>query len=470
MSLLGLWHPAGACAGDGVLRIGDPALEPDGSLDVAVVAPARGTRRRRLRALVAEAGIRLAPDGIGWIVVERRARASGERAARRAGLVVVDRVLMIPGWPASTHLVPLVPAALRDAGVRHLGLSPRSARVLALLARAGATRMLLARAAPSCAVVVARRAPPAPLAWLGEIDGAGVWTATVSSGPRRDASVAVALRHRTGCARPDLAVKVALDAAGAARVHAERDALELLGAAAAAAGAAIAVPRTRAAGGPAILVADALPGQPAAALLRRSPAQLDAVLRAVGDWLLAWNRATATTATASQALLERRLVAPAARLAAARPALAQHAEAMRRLAASLEGTALVTVAVHDDLTMSNVLVGPSGLAIVDWEAASADGLPLLDLWYALADGVARARRVAHVQAVEMLTRGSSPLPPALAGLPGRHAAALGISTGQALLGFHACWLSHADDELRRRQAGPFLPVVEALAAQGGARA
>jgi hypothetical protein len=243
---------------------------------------------------------------------------------------------------------------------------------------------------------------------------------------------------------------------------AERDVLQL-GAAAGGAGPA---PGTgRAAAGPAMLVTGALPGSPASGLLRRAPDRLGAVLHAVADWLLAWNRATAGSSRATAALLERRLLGPAERIAAAVPATARHAASMRALAERLDGAPLVTVAAHRDLTMSNVLVGSTGLGVVDWEAAGADDLPLLDLWYALADGVARARGVDHRHAVASLRAAATTLPAGLAALPARHAAALGLSADQARLGFHACWLGHADDELSRGTPGPFLAVVEAIAAQ-----
>jgi hypothetical protein len=403
----------------------------------------------------------MAPDGIAWIVVGRTRRGSAARAARRAGLVVVDRVLMVPPWPATAHLVALAPGALADAGVRHLGLSPRRARLRASLCGARMGRALLARGARGCALVAARPGAPAPLSWLGAIDGGAVAGATASAGPRRDAPVAVVLRFARGSSSPDLAVKIALDADAVERVCAERAALVRLGPVAAAAGAAVPTPRPAQAAG--VLAVDALPGRPASALLAGSAAQTDGVLRVVASWLLAWNRSTAVTCRATPALLEQWLLGPAARVAAALPSTARHAECMRQLAARLEGSALVTVAAHNDLTMSNVLLDEGRLSIVDWEAAQADGLPLLDLWYALADGVARGRRVGHARAVELLVSAAPGPLRSLAELPAAHAAEQGISSDQALLAFHACWLRHADDELRRGTPGPFLAAAEAVA-------
>jgi hypothetical protein len=113
--------------------------------------------------------------------------------------------------------------------------------------------------------------------------------------------------------------------------------------------------------------------------------------------------------------------------------------------------------------MANVLAARRAPGIIDWEAATAAGLPLVDLWYALADGVARAGRVTHASAVAALATDRAPAPPVLAMLPAQHAAALRLSVEEGTLAFHACWLGHADTELRRGDEGPFSGVVRAVA-------
>jgi hypothetical protein len=459
-----MWHPTGAPR----LRLalgqwaGTGGGEDDGPVDLAVVAPSGvEVSRAWLRRSISLAGERLAADGVLWIIVSRRWRGTAERALRRCDLVLLDAVLTIPAWPHSEHLVPLEPAALRDAGPRHLGLPRAAAWIAGGLVSANGVRRLVRRVAPGCALVAAREPRPRVLRWLGDLDGRGIATATVSAGPRRGARVAVAMRFGARKHAPDLVVKVALDETGMKRVQAERAALERLGAAAASAGAEVPVPRPSTP--PWLLATSALAGRPAAAVLASASRRLEPIAAAVADWLLEWNSATASEMPATEALLDELLVGPADRLTAAGVAAEHYAAAMTMLAGRLQGRGLLVVAAHNDLTMANVLDGGQSLGILDWESATAVGLPLVDLWYALADGVVHASSVTHAGAVEALVAGRPPAPAELARTPAKHAAALGLTVDQAILAFHACWLGHADDELRRGLAdGPFMAVVRGV--------
>jgi hypothetical protein len=276
--------------------------------------------------------------------------------------------------------------------------------------------------------------------------------------------VAVVLRFQRRGHAPDLVVKVALDEAGMYRLQSERAALERLGAGAAGAAAAVPVPKPSSC--PWVLATGVLEGRSAATVLASAPRRLLPIAGGVSDWLLRWNAATASRAAATAELLDQLMIAPVRRLVAAGTATEQYAHAITMLARRVEGHGLVTVAAHNDLTMANVLVGREAPGILDWEAATAAGLPLVDLWYVLADGVARAGSVTRASAVEALVTGRPPAPPALARLPAQHAAALRLTLDETLVAFHACWLGHADDELRRGLAdGPFTHVVRVTAAR-----
>jgi hypothetical protein len=461
-----LWHPTGAPRRR--LALGHYAGASNcgtaGPVDVAIVAPSPSeVNRDWLERSVALAARRLDRGGLLWLVVPRRWRGTAERALGRCELVLLEVVLAVPPWPDHAHLVPMAPATLRDAGPRHLGLPRGTAWILGSLTAVGAVRRLLWRMVPSCALVAAREPGVPVFRWLGDLDDAGVATASVFSGPRADARVAVALRFQPRRRAPDLVVKAALDEAGVERVQAEHKALGLLGATAAAAGAAVPVPKP--CSHPWMLAADALAGRCAAVTLGTSPQRLLPVAGAVADWLLRWNAATASRVPATADLLERALVGPVGRLVAAGVASEPYARALATLAARLEGRQLVLVAVHGDLTMANVLAAGRAPGIVDWESATAAGLPLIDLWYALADGVAGAARVTHASAVEAVATGTAPAPPALARLPAQHAAALRLSVDETTLAFHACWLGHAENELRRGdKERQFCGVVRAVAA------
>jgi hypothetical protein len=451
---LELWHPSGVAP----RRLSLGALAPPAhdcadpaEAELVVVAPAADELDPAwLARSLTVAARRVSRDGLVWIVVPRRRRAAAEEAARRTGLHLIGAVILVPAWPGTAHFIPVDRHALRDAGVRHLGLDPRAARLLGALA----SQKLLRRALPGCALIAARRPAPAAFAWLGGAIG----TATVSGGPRPNGRVATVLRFPPGAAAPDLVFKAALDPGGERRLRREEEALQRLAGPARAAGAAI--PATRAAPAPWLRGAEALRGRPAAALLARRPGRLGPVAMSVARWLDAWNRTTARTVAATPALLERILLAPAARVQHAGAAEPGYVDALRRLAARLADTSLVATAAHNDLTMANVYVSPNGIGVLDWETASADGLPLTDLWYALADALARAARVSHARAVRALVDGRPPAPRALARTPAEHAARLELTPDQALLGFHTCWLQHADTELSRGAgARPFLAVA-----------
>jgi thiamine kinase-like enzyme len=144
---------------------------------------------------------------------------------------------------------------------------------------------------------------------------------------------------------------------------------------------------------------------------------------------------------------------------------AGYVDGLRRLAARLERAGVVLTAAHNDLTMANVWLSDGRIGVLDWETAAGDGLPLSDLWYALADALARARRTPHDHALAALVHAGGTVPAALVHAPRKHAAGLSLTPDQALLGFHACWLGHAATELRRGTPGRFVAVVARVAAE-----
>ena len=110
------------------------------------------------------------------------------------------------------------------------------------------------------------------------------------------------------------------------------------------------------------------------------------------------------------------------------------------------------------------------LGIVDWEAARIDGLPLVDLYYAIVDAVAAVDqygdRAASWRAcfepggrqVEMTHR-----------LEDAVRRALPLSNDAVAACFHACWVHHAANERRQLggSRGPFLEIVDHLSRRGG---
>lgn len=467
-SELDLWHPTGAPVHRlalGARRAADG--DEDDPIDIAVVAPNPAeVDRASLEGAIGEATERLAPDGLLWVIVPRRWRRTAERMLSRRGLAQLDAILTVPAWPGAAHLVPIAPATLRDAGVRHLGLTPALARAASVFVRTQIGAAVLRRTAPGCALLASRPPVPSTFRWLADLDGAAtVATATIAAGTRDDARVAVALRFADGASTPDLVVKVPLDAGGRERLRHEREALEALGAAAARAGAAVPVLRPLAR--PGLLATAPLAGQPASAVLSRDAGQLARLAMAVADWLSAWGRTTASTTMATSVLLDKLLLIPLEQVASALSTPPAYRDWLHRLAGRLEGHELVLTAAHNDLTMANVLDAGDSIGVVDWEGAAGADLPLRDLWYSLADALTHAHGLTHAEAVEALVRPAPATPAALAGAPAKLSAELSLSRDQSLLGFHACWLAHAGNELLRGQSDrPFLPVVRQVASAG----
>lgn len=461
-----LWHPVGVPRGR--LLLGGVATSTAPSNDEiceqVIVAPTEAEASRAwLLAAVQTAALRLSTAGLVWVIVTPSWRQQAESALRRNGLAIRGVVLMTPPWPDSQHLLPLAGPIVRDALTRHLHRSPAMASIGGAIVETKIGRLLARRRAPGCALLASRRADPSLFDWLNRVDGRTACTPLVSRSPRPDARVAVVLRFPAR-EPPDLAIKVGLDAAGRERVNAERRSLGLLGPAARAAGAEVPtlVPdRT----GPAWrLVTSALDGIPAATVLAVSPDRCEAILSRLADWLLAWNRATQATTTAGSEMLDQTLLRPVRDLAAAGKASPAYLAAMHHLADDLSGEPINSVATHNDLTMANVIVKQKGLGVVDWESAQATGLPLSDLFYALADCTARALRSNPARAiVQQLSQRGSGASVTLPDLIGEHARALRLTEPQTRLAFHTCWLRHASEELRRGQArGPFLDVLSAI--------
>src|SRR5256886_1633531 len=206
-------------------------------------------------------------------------------------------------------------------------------------------------------------------------------------------------------------------------------------------------------------------GPPAHGMARGSPARGAGLVGDLARWLEGWDGATAAPRPFERADGERLLLEPARRLA---PGVA-HADAdlsrLDRLVEACTGRPMPFVAAHNDLTAANVLVDENDrLGIVDWEHAAPDCLPLGDLAYAAADvaaAVAGYRDRPEAFAACFAPGG------AFAGLTREllHGAARsrGIDAVAVELCLQACWLRHADNELRKlggEGERPFLAILQ----------
>jgi hypothetical protein len=179
----------------------------------------------------------------------------------------------------------------------------------------------------------------------------------------------------------------------------------------------------------------------------------------VAEWLVDAARETAASPPALQPERERLLQQVV-------PAWSEHG-----IAPSLvhDLPPLPAVLQHNDVGCWNVVVGQAGFMLVDWESATAHGLPLWDLVYFLTDALAALDRAwspeAQDEHSQTMLRGESPRSPLLFGWVDRAARELDIprdAVGPIVtLGWLHHGLSHRERaaEVDRMGAGePGLPA------------
>jgi hypothetical protein len=454
---LELLHPDGAASR--VLALGErfpAALVPDvpnpadPGAEIVLIAPSRSELRRRgwLADAVTRAARALAPQGLVYALLPRGRRRSAARRLRAAGLVLEAPIAQLEERGAPRYLVPIESRPWRYALTRQIDARPRTRRALAALGSSRVGRSLVRAALPAVAIV-ARRPGAAPAAsWMAGLDGEvqSVEHAVVATSWRGPVGPLVVTAFAPGADEPWGVAKLGQGSVGEVKALAE------LGETAGVAGAR--VPRLLAAapvrGRPA-LVETPVEGSAAAELLRRAPQRLPEVAGAVSAWLESWNRATLTSSPAPDRI-ERELLKPAEELQEDLPA--DYRSWLIARTDPLAGGELPVVARHNDLTMWNVRLDGSGaLGVLDWADADESGLPLTDLFYALADAAAACdgyrNRVAAL-------RGSLGT---IAPLRERLGASLGLSDELVELCFHACWLRHAETERRMGGDGQFLELA-----------
>jgi hypothetical protein len=204
-------------------------------------------------------------------------------------------------------------------------------------------------------------------------------------------------------------------------------------------------------------------GTPAAALLVARPHRGEGITRRLAAWLHRWHAAASCSRLLSSVDIDRFLLGPVRRLADAVPP--SYADWLLARAASIEGREVSFAPAHQDLTMANVLFDGSALGIVDWETATDEALPFIDLPYAIADAATASERTGdRVRAFERCfgrrdSRESRVAQELLA------SASRVAGPDAVTLAFHACWLSHAVNDLgHARVRSPFVAIAAAVGA------
>jgi len=462
-SPLGPLHPDGRVlrqvvhgTGEGRALAAGSSVSAESPADLVLLTPARAERRdRSWQDAAVRAASRVDRDGL---VVAVDCPRSLRTELLGLNLDPEARLLHVPDVARSRYIVPLGGPAVRYALRSIVPLSPLKRALTPGLSVPGISRL-----APTSLVLRPSGARPL-FDWIcPPVSSADECTAVVARS-WRPAGATVVYRF-VDAASPDAVAKLG---GGAAR---EAAALETI--AAGAGDARVQVPRLlgeRRVGELPVVVETALEGTPAMRRLLGSPASAHDLLAAVASWLREWSGVAAQRRSFTPADAERRVLAPARRLA---PLLEDGAGYLSRLEGLCErvtGATLPFVAAHNDLTAANILIGDTDrMGIVDWEAAGTECLPLGDLAYAAADFAAavdgyRDRPAAFDACFE--PDGS------FAELTGRllaeAARAHGIGAEQVDLCLQACWLHHADNERREASARdlqerPFLAILRRAA-------
>jgi len=420
--------------------------------DLAVLAPGEGPERRVAWAEAAAADVaRTMPDGgTAVIIAPAVARRRLARALRGHGFRTVGLYLHLPSFAQTVFAVPLRRAMLRYVVERLIGRKSWRRSALLMLTRLPRVSALAAFA-PSTGVVMRRDNLAAGFEWLGVREG-------ILQLPHRGRDGAVVHGFDSG-PLPSVIAKIRTSAGAPTN---DGDAVR-----ARAATMGIRVPRVLrhvTLNGASATVEEALHGRPAAsALAAKGEEYALPLLTDLEQLLLHWSRASLGPPLL-EARLERETVDRAMALQPIVDARGDYVEHLKTLLREDVGGRVV--AAHNDLTTWNILVDDTGsLALLDWEEAEAEGLPLADFAYAAVDAMTVAGDGDRLAAYRRCF-GEGSVGTSVGEALGRLATVAQLTPAAAELCLHACWLRHASNEhARGEQPTPFLELVREVAAR-----
>jgi hypothetical protein len=435
-------------------------------VDLALIAPSISDlgKRHWLEHAAREAARSLGEQGLVYARVPRKRRWTARRELQAAGLVIESSLVHLPGADSPRYLVPLRTDPWRHALSRVVAARPLGRRILLRAQALPLGDRVLFNAMPTVGIVARRPGADPLLAWVARLGGETRETtdavlATSWRGP--EASVVLHC-FAPGKAEPWGVAKVA-DGSST-----EAELLDAVGVTARTAG--VRVPRRLANGRlnrRSAVVESVVPGSPAAEVLRRSPVRFVELATGIATWLERWNVSTAQAKGASAVRLREELLDRAGELEPLIPGGRAYRSWLAERFTALEGRDLPLVAVHNDLTMWNIVLDEHGsIGVLDWAEAEEHGLPLTDFFYSMADAAAACEDYEdRLDAVRSCFLPDGARAAVVLPMQQRVAAALGLAPPAAELSFHACWLRHAHNEQRAGRVGDdsFLSIVRWLA-------
>jgi aminoglycoside phosphotransferase (APT) family kinase protein len=450
---------------DGLLVLGDACpsvLVPRGGdveagevVDLVILAPSRSQRRDAgwIRGTAAIASSRLSRAGMAYVVPGNARRL--RRALDRVGLPHAATLLHVPDVRNPRYLVPLGTEAEHWALAGGIAMRRVKQLVATALGSSG-------RGAIGPTGAIHRRESSSPLAaWLHRLGSAGRGPAgeTIVAMPHGGWDGAILYRFAAGGRNPDAVAKLT------PRAREEFDALHRIAPHAGDAGARVPQPlAVGRLGSMPFVLESVVGGRPAATLVARRTMQPEELQRRVADFLEKWNRSSAHERPFGRSDVERFLLAPASRAGAD----GRYLEFLQKLGRQSVGRSCPFVPTHGDLTAANLLVDSHYLlAVVDWEHATEESLPLTDLLYAGVDAVAARGRYADRPGAFTTCFAFAPgRVSLLERLRSRAATTLGLDEIVQTVCFHACWLHHAANEVEKSTdpvRGPFVTILQTIA-------
>jgi hypothetical protein len=217
------------------------------------------------------------------------------------------------------------------------------------------------------------------------------------------------------------------------------------------------------------LIESDVPGRPLAGLIRQGHHRdLGKVADRLAEWLTCWNKHTLRHVELTSQLAEELILSAARPLADSIGRGSAYLEWLSRETTRLIGTKVPLVAAHNDLTMANVLGDTVGVrSVVDWEAASIEGLPLTDFRYAVCDAAAAISYRDRLMAFQACFVGDGETQRRLRQSEAPLRAVAGGPPKWLDLCIQAGWLRHAANEQARssssRLDGSFIAIATAVA-------